>query len=158
EVETMRAALCAIEWPDDELAVFATLRGSLFAIGDEPLFLYRHAHRRLHPFRIAPDLPAAQAPIGEALALLAMLHRGRNHRPVADTIALLLEATRAHAAFALRPSGEQALANVLHLAELARAHQTGGGMSFRSFVERLLDDADGGQAAEAPILEEGSDG
>ena len=29
EVETMRAALAAIEWPDDELSVFATLRGAL---------------------------------------------------------------------------------------------------------------------------------
>ena len=158
EVETMRAALTAVEWPDDELAVFATLRGSLFAIGDEELLLYRHAHRRLQPFHIADDLPIAQAPIGEALRLLATLHRGRNRRPVADTIALLLEATRAHAGFALRPSGEQALANVLHLAELARTYESGGGMSFRGFVERLLDDADGGQASEAPILEEGSDG
>ena len=32
EVETLRAALAAIEWPDDELSVFATLKGSLFAI------------------------------------------------------------------------------------------------------------------------------
>ena len=30
EVETLRAALTAIEWPDDELSVFATLKGSLF--------------------------------------------------------------------------------------------------------------------------------
>ncbi|MCA1561109.1 MAG: UvrD-helicase domain-containing protein, partial [Acidobacteria bacterium] len=37
EVETIRAALAAIEWPDDELSVFATLRGALFAIGDEEL-------------------------------------------------------------------------------------------------------------------------
>ena len=35
EVETIRAALAAIEWPDDELSVFATLKGSLFAIDDE---------------------------------------------------------------------------------------------------------------------------
>ena len=27
EVETIRAALAAIEWPDDELSVFATLQG-----------------------------------------------------------------------------------------------------------------------------------
>ena len=44
EVETMRAALAAIEWPDDELSVFATLRGALFAIDDETLIEYRHAH------------------------------------------------------------------------------------------------------------------
>ncbi|MGH7790592.1 MAG: UvrD-helicase domain-containing protein, partial [Candidatus Binatia bacterium] len=94
EIETMRAALSAIEWPDDELAVYATLRGSLFAITDEALLLYRHTyretHRRLHPFHVPPDLPAPLAPIGEALALLAALHRGRNARPVADTVARLL--------------------------------------------------------------------
>ena len=33
EVEAIRAALAAIEWPDDELSVFATLRGPFFAIG-----------------------------------------------------------------------------------------------------------------------------
>ena len=42
EIETLRAALAAIEWPDDELSVFATLRGALFAIGDEELLEYRH--------------------------------------------------------------------------------------------------------------------
>ncbi|HSP97091.1 MAG TPA: UvrD-helicase domain-containing protein [Candidatus Dormibacteraeota bacterium] len=158
EVETMRAALAAIEWPQDELSLYATLRGSLFAISDEALFLYRQAHRALHPFRIAAELPAALAPIGEALALLGDLHRGRNRRPVADTIARLLDATRAHAGFALRPSGEQALANVLHVAELARTYEVGGGISFRGFVERLQEEAERAQTAEAPILEEGSDG
>jgi ATP-dependent exoDNAse (exonuclease V) beta subunit len=158
EVETMRAALTAVEWPDDELAVFATLRGSLFAVGDDALFVYRQTHGRLHPFRVPADLDGELAPIGEALALLAALHRGRNHRPVADTIARLLEATRAHAGFALRPSGEQILANVLHLAELARTYEATGGISFRGFVDRLLEDAERAQTSEAPILEEGSEG
>ncbi len=159
EVETMRAALAAIEWPDDELSVYATLRGSLFAIHDEQLFLYRQAHGALHPFRRpAGELPAPWQAIGEALALLRDLHRGRNRRPVADTIARLLEATRAHAGFVLRPAGEQALANVLHIAELARTYEAGGGISFRGFVERLHDEAERAQTAEAPILEEGSDG
>src|SRR5439155_17930756 len=52
EIETLRAALAAIEWPEDELSVFATLRGSLFAIGDEELLEYRHRIGRFHPFRI----------------------------------------------------------------------------------------------------------
>ncbi len=52
EVETMRVALTAIEWPGDELSVFAALKGSLFAIPDEALLLYRHRHGPLHPFRI----------------------------------------------------------------------------------------------------------
>ncbi|MDX2165446.1 MAG: UvrD-helicase domain-containing protein [Deltaproteobacteria bacterium] len=162
EVETMRAALAAIERPDDELAVYATLRGSLFGIDDDSLLRYRQPQlrtpRHLHPFRPVADLPEDLAPIGEALQLLATLHRGRNRRPVADTIARLLDATRAHAGFALRPSGEQALANVLHVAELARTYEAEGGLSFRGFVDRLHEEADRAQTAEAPILEEGSEG
>jgi ATP-dependent exoDNAse (exonuclease V) beta subunit len=158
EIETLRAALMAVEWPDDHLSVFATLRGALFAIGDEELFEYFHLCRRFHPFRIPETLPSHLGPIREALALLALLHRQRNRRAVADTISALLAATRAHVGFVLRPGGEQALANVLHVAELARQYELDGGMSFRGFVETLHAEASRGQAAEAPILEEGSDG
>jgi hypothetical protein len=101
--------------------VFATLRGGLFAIGDEELLEYRHRFpRALHPFRVPDAVPTHLAPIGEALDLLAELHTRRNRRPVAETITRLFDATRAHVAFALRPAGEQVLANALHVAELAR--------------------------------------
>src|SRR5262245_2461088 len=158
EVESIRGALAAIEWPDDELSVFATLRGSLFAIDDETLLEYRYQHRSLHPFRVPELVPPEHQPVAEALRLLRRLHSGRNYRPVGDTITQLLNATRAHVGFVLRPAGQQALANVLHVAELARQYECGGGLSFRGFVEELRDQADGGQVAEAPILEEGSDG
>src|SRR5207245_7376095 len=100
EVETVRAALAAIEWPDDELSVFAALKGSLFAIDDEHLLEFRHRFGTFHPFRVPKELggntgedlaltaePTAQlTPIAEALRLLQALHRGRNYRPVADPI------------------------------------------------------------------------
>jgi ATP-dependent helicase/nuclease subunit A len=158
EIETLRAALMAIEWPDDQLSVFATLRGALFAIGDEELLEYHHVASTFHPFRIPAELPKGLEPIREALGWLADWHRRRNRRPVAETIADLLGRTRAHVSFVLRPCGEQVLANVLHVAELARQYEIEGGMSFRGFVETLREAASGGQAAEAPILEEGSDG
>jgi ATP-dependent helicase/nuclease subunit A len=159
EVETIRAALTAIEWPDDELSVFATLRGSLFAVGDEPILKYRAQWGRLHPFRIPEgELPNDILPIKEALIVLRELHKQRNRRPVAEVLNTLLEATRAHAGFAMRPSGEQVLANVLHISELARAYQANGGISFRGFIEQLEEDAERGQVPEAPILEEGSEG
>jgi ATP-dependent helicase/nuclease subunit A len=173
EVETIRAALAAIEWPDDELSVFAALKGSLFAIDDEHLLEFRHRFAPLpfHPFRIPKELggnsggelalsgdPVAHLrPIADALRLLQHLHRGRNYRPVAETIGRLLADTRAHVGFILRPAGEQALANVLHVAELARQYEAGGGISFRGFIDELRDAASA-EAAEAPILEEGSDG
>ena len=159
EVATLRAALSAIEWPDAELSVFATLRGSLFGIGDEELLSYRSTFRRLHPFRIPREaVPEPLVPIVEALQLLRSLHVGRNRRPVAETINSLLQFTRAHAGLALRPSGEQALANVLHIAELARTYEAAGGISFRGFVTQLEAGAEHGRTADAPILEEGSDG
>jgi ATP-dependent exoDNAse (exonuclease V) beta subunit len=158
EIETLRAALAAVEWPDDELSVYATLRGSLFAIPDEVLLEYRDAHGRLHPFRQAKTELERLRPVIEGLELLRTLHRGRNRIPVAATIDRLLGAARAHAALVLRPSGEQVLANVLQVAELARQYEERGGISFRGFVERLDEEAERGEAAEAPILEEGSDG
>ena len=163
EVETMRAALSAVEWPDDELAVFAALRGALFAIGDEELFEWKQRFRVFHPFRIPPEIDQAadaqhQRPIADALRVLQHLHRRRNYRPVADTVQELLDATRAYVGIALRSGGEQALANVLHISELARDYEAGGGLSFRGFVDELHAAAESAQAAEAPILEEGSDG
>ena len=159
EIETLRAALAAIEWPDDELSVFATLRGALFAIGDEELLEFRHRHPRgFHPFRVPADLPAHLRPIGDTLAALARLHTMRNRRPVAETVTRLLDHTRAHVGFALRRGGEQVLANVLHVAELARQYERNDGLSFRGFVEALRDAAERGDATEAPIVEDGSDG
>jgi ATP-dependent helicase/nuclease subunit A len=158
EIETLRAALAAIEWPEDELSVFATLRGSLFAISDEDLLEYRHRIGRFHPFRIPDDFPASLAAIVEGLKLLQMLHRRRNRVPVPTTIASLLEVTRAHVGFALEHGGEQVLANVAHVIDLARRYEAEGGISFRGFIEALREQADSGEAGEAPILEEGSDG
>ncbi len=175
EVEAIRAALAAIEWPDDELAVFATLRGPFFAVGDEALLEWTHRFGTasagglkrfpFHPFRVPqifdgdtpPDVEHLR-PIAGALALLRQLHRRRNYVPVAETLHTLLGATRAHVGFALRSGGEQALANALHVAELARQFEAGGGISFRAFVDELRVAAETAQAAEAPILEEDSDG
>ncbi len=159
EVETLRAALTAIEWPEDELAVFSTLRGSLFAIPDHVLLQFHHDFGRLHPFRSLPEsMPAEFEPVGEALRILADLHRGRNRRPIAATVNALLESTRAHAGFALRPAGHQVLANVYRIADLARSFELSGGISFRGFVDELGTQAEKADSAEAPVLEEGAEG
>jgi len=58
----------------------------------------------------------------------------------------------------MRPGGEQALANVLHVADLARQYEARGAVSFRGFVEELIDAAERGKQPEANIHEEGSEG
>jgi len=158
EIETMRTALAAIEWPEDELSIYATLRGSLFGITDEELLEYRHRYQRLKPFAIPGDLPEHLRPIGDALRFLATLHRGRNYRPVADSLRRLFTETRCHAGFVMRPSGKQVLANVMQLIEQARVYDESGALSFRGFIEQLLDEAEHSRASEAPVLEEGSEG
>src|ERR1051326_5694145 len=159
EVETIRAALNAIEWPDDDLSVFATLKGSLAAIPDNLLLRFRYEVGPFRPFRPLPeDLHPDFHPIRDALAAIAEMHRKRNRRAVVETVNALLEMARAHAAFALRPSGNQVLANVYHICNLARAYELGGGYSFRGFVEQLNEQSETEDSTEAPIVEEGSEG
>src|SRR5712691_418221 len=159
EVEALRNALTAIEWPDDELAVFATLHGPLFAFTDSQLLAYRSRCSTLHPFRQVPaDLPEVLAEVVEALAFLRELHRKRNRRPTAETIGALLALTRAHAGFANWPTGEQALANLMRLTDMARRAEQNGLISFRAFVDWLEDQAENGEAGDAPVMEEGVDG
>jgi ATP-dependent exoDNAse (exonuclease V) beta subunit len=160
EVLAIRNALCAIEWPEDELRVFATLRGPLFALGDDALLAFRSELGRLHPLRRL-DAPALAPPlreVAEALDLLARLHLGRNRRPVAESITRLLAAVRGHAGIAIWPTGEQALANCLRTIDLARRFERGGAASFRAFVERLLAESERGEAEDAPVVEQGTEG
>lgn len=175
EVQAVRNALSAIEWPDDELSVYATLRGPFFALGDDAILAYRDAAgdgahlgplHPVHPMAAALGV-AAPVPedddgsvtaVAEALAILRRLHIGRNRRPIADTIEQLLAATRAHAGIAIWPTGEQALANVLRVMDMARRFESQGATSFRAFVEWLDAGAETGTAGEAPVVEEGTEG
>src|SRR5262249_4247566 len=146
-----------------------TLHGPFFALGDGALLAFRERYRSLNPFREVPvDAPDALREVGEALAVLRSLHRGRNRRPIADTIGQLLGATRAHAGLAVWPShhavlavwrrGWQALPTVPRLMALARRAERTGLTSFRAFVEWLADQAEHGEAGDAPIVEEGTEG
>jgi ATP-dependent helicase/nuclease subunit A len=168
EILALRNALTTIEWPDDELRVYATLRGPLFAFNDDALFTYRQTLnadgdlqiRRLHPMHPVErtQLEPAAREVADALALLGRLHVGRNRRPIAQTMLMLLDTVRAHAGIAMWPTGEQALANCLRMVDMARRFEQRGASSFRAFVERMEADAEAGQAEDAPIVEQGTEG
>lgn len=161
EVISLRNALAAIEWPDDAFSVYATLHGPFFALADDALLAFKHTQRHLHPLRHSGEttpLDALTQPVADALAVLRTLHVGRNRASIADTIARLLEATRAHAGVAVWPAGEQALGNILRLFDMARRFENGAVTSFRAFVSRLQDEAERGGVNEAAVVEEGTDG
>jgi ATP-dependent exoDNAse (exonuclease V) beta subunit len=167
EVMALRNAITAIEWPDDELKVFATLRGPFFAFSDEALLAFRQqingdgtiTIRHLNPVRLIDRaaLDPAGAEVADALDLLRRLHAGRNSRPIAETVTMLLQAVRAHAGIALWQNGEQALANCQRLIDMAR-HFERCASSFRAFVESVEEKAEHGEVNEAPIVEEGTEG
>lgn len=174
EVAAIRTALTALEWPDDTLALYATLRGPLFGFHDEDLLAY-HQTRCIDYLAAAaagptaPDQPIARnlattandppdpadlaLEISGALVTLAELHRARNHRPIADTIGRLLAATRAHAGFAMWPAGDQAVANVMRVMDLARRFEARGATSFRSFVDRLRADSERTRSGDSGALD-----
>jgi ATP-dependent exoDNAse (exonuclease V) beta subunit len=161
EVMALCAMLSAVEWPDDELAVYSTLRGPFFALTDAALLEHREAMGRLHP--LAPQIPAetataAQLEVAVALDVLRLAHYARNKQPIAHTVQALLAATRAHAGMAFWPSGEQALANVQRIVDDARRFDARAATSFRAFVARLSGQAERGEASGSGMLEEGSDG
>lgn len=163
ELLALRNALAAIEWPDDELRVFAALKGPLFALGDDALLAFKSAVGKLHPLRRRQENDAGVTlsplcrDVEDALAVLGELHRRRNRRPLVETLSRLLEATRGLTGMALWSTGEQALANTHQLLELARRFETNGATSFRAFVERLEESAESG-TGEATATEEDSDG
>ena len=133
--------------------VFATLKGPLFTLLDHSLLEYRQRVGRLHPFRLpAEPIDADLQDVVDSLRILQKLHLNRNYRPVTETLEMLLRETRAHLAFALRPPGEQVLANVLPIAELARKYEPNGGLSLRGFVEELRFGGDAIETGGAPIF------
>jgi ATP-dependent exoDNAse (exonuclease V) beta subunit len=159
EIDAMRVALAAIERPDDELSVFSTLRGPLFSMGDESLFLFRSRHGALHPFRATRgSLEGDALSIRAALDVLASLHRDRNRRPIALTLRELLDRTRAHAGFALWQAGDQVLANILRLLQIARTFEESGGLSFRGFVDHLDSLSEETDRSEQTMIEDGVEG
>ena len=77
EIIALRAVLTAIEWPDDALHVYASLRGPFVALSDESLLSFKRKMNHLHPMgQVDPEaLEPAEREVAEVLALLASLHR-----------------------------------------------------------------------------------
>ena len=165
EVEALRSALKAVEWPDDDLSVYATLRGGLFAFDDETLLRFKARYGGWHPFR-APrrargddgEVPPEFASLVDVLDFLAELHRRRNYRPIVATVQEVLARPRAQASMALRPAGNQVLGNAQRVCDLARRYELAGGRSFRGFVEQLDEEAERPASTQAPVVEEDAEG
>ncbi len=160
EVLALLTVIRAIEYPSDTLSVYGALRGPFLGLPDDALLVHRSAVGPLNPL-----LPLGEAlfdeatrPVAEALSILRELHLHRSRRPIADTLARFLDATRAHAGIAQWPNGEQALANVLRVLDVARRFESAGAASFRAFVEHLEGRVERGEGVDTPVVEERAEG
>lgn len=162
EILCLRTVLQAIEWPDDELQVYAALHGPLIALRDEALFAYQQSCGPLGAFAMAMHAPATaddgHDEVRSALALLQRLHLQRNARPICETLQAFLSETRAHAGLALWPRGDQVLSNVARLIDLARRFEREEGGSLRAFCDWLERSAERGEGRDASPSEEHSEG
>ena len=168
EIIALRNALTAIEWPDDELRVFATLRGPFFALSDDALLAFRQyldadgmlRTRRLHPMHAvdrdqlgpggAGGRRRSRSPGAASYRAQSPPHRADDHhaarggarscrhRPLADW----------------RASARQLLETGRSRAVLRARLQLHSGHSSNASKS----DAERGDVGEAPILEEGTEG
>jgi ATP-dependent helicase/nuclease subunit A len=137
EVGWTIAALSAIEDPHDAVALVGALRSPFFGVTDEALL---RLHAAGGEFSYLRPLPADTAPVlGEAWALLGVLHRERNALPPAAVVERLLARTEVLAAYALEPQGEARVANLLKVLDTARALEATGALTFRGLVRWLRD-------------------
>ena len=159
EIGVIRTALRAIEWPEDELSIYATLR-NLFGIWDSTLFKFRNGNvaHSLNPFaENPPDLDPEFQPIAKLSRCCASCIASEMSGRWRETINKLLTPLRGFTTFAFRKGGKRVLANVYRLLDIARSFEVTEATSFRSFIEYLDEQAEGGEAKEAPILEQEAD-
>ncbi|MBS2040873.1 UvrD-helicase domain-containing protein [bacterium] len=155
EVAVLRTALEAVEWPQDRLSVFATLRGPLFGL-DEPLLSpYWEKHGHFDPLQAKES---EHDPVAASLHLLAQLHHQRNQQPAGETLEQLVERTGFRLHLAQWPQGSQCLANLARLQRLSWTFEARGASSFRAFVDYLLELSEEESGSEGLAADEGLPG
>jgi len=151
EVQQLLAVLQAIDNPNDKVALVAALRSPFLGISDEELFMFHVRGGNLNYLQEAQGTVLEQS-----FRLLRELHEMRNQASVAALLKRLYEATSGLVLFLLKPQGEQRVANLMKIGDVARALDERGMLSFRGFVhwlsERREEEA---EEEEPPTLERG---
>ncbi|MFH1314374.1 MAG: UvrD-helicase domain-containing protein [Candidatus Eisenbacteria bacterium] len=154
EVQQLLAVLRSIENPYDTIALIAALRSPFFGISDDEIFMHHARAGGLNYLRSTGN----STPAGEALNLLASLHEIRNDVSVEALLHKLYCLTDAPVTYLLKPNGEQRVANLLKLADIARALYERGVYTLRGFVSWLSErEEEQAEESEAVTVEAGDD-
>jgi len=151
EVQQLLAVLQAIDNPNDKVSLIAAVRSPFFGVSDEELFLF-HAHGGSLNYL----QEARGTDLEQPFCLLRELHEMRNQERVAALLKRLYETTSGLVLFLLKPQGEQRVANLLKIGDVARALDERGMLSFRGFVRWLSErQEEEAEEEEPPTLERG---
>ena len=162
EVAELIALLRAVDDPTDTPSIVATLRSRAFGCSDDDLLAYSVAARGRIDYRDA-SLQEPE-PVVEALGVLRDLYRQRRGLSLTELVRRAIEAAGfielalARGGGGDGRGGAQVAANVLKVADQARAFTVSGGGGLRAFT-RWLDqqqDQEVGEA-EASVSEESDD-
>jgi ATP-dependent exoDNAse (exonuclease V) beta subunit len=140
EVAALRAVLLAIDNAADRLALVEALRSPFFGISDDDLARFVAKGGFLTYNAPTPEALVSE-PVAVAFEVLKSLHRKRRIDPPSAVVRSLFERTRAMPGFLLSRDGDQAVANLWKIAEIAQAYEAAGPATLRSFVRFLSEQA-----------------
>ncbi len=156
EVETLRAALQRDRVAGRRAGALRDAQGLAVRDPDNMLLRFRHEIGDLHPLAPVPEACWRRTSAGGArrwdLAATASrteppAHRGHVQRAAGG-------GARARGFRASGPAGNQVLGERVPRCRPGASFETGGGISFRGFVEELSRAPSAAESAEAPMVEE----
>jgi ATP-dependent exoDNAse (exonuclease V) beta subunit len=102
-----------------------------------------------------PGAAADMTALARAFELLGRLHRKRRAAAPSEVITQLFERTRVLPAFRAHPGGEQLVANLWKVLEVARAYEASGPATLRAVVRFLEEEARAGrEEGDSPVGEQ----
>lgn len=155
EIEAVLAVLKAVDHPEDEVDLVAALRSPFFAFSYEELFLFRRLGGRFDYLTEVLGQVDSRERFREAFAFLKKAKTLSREVPPSRLLTFLYEETHILPFFLLKPHGDQRVANLLKLVELAHALMDERPLTYRSFVE-FLKRMEGIEQteSESPLMEE----
>ena len=121
ETRALLSVLTAVDNPEDTIAVVAALRSSFFGLSDADLLFYRHAGGRFHYLRkLLGDFPR----MAHCFEQLRRWHQARATLTRSTLLDAILDESCILQFCLLLSDGEQAVANLLRVVQLARRFET----------------------------------
>jgi ATP-dependent helicase/nuclease subunit A len=158
EIGWLLNVLHAVEHPTDPVAVWGALRSPLFGCSDREVyeFVASGGSFDYRPSTGSGRTEGVPESIAAAYGILKELHDRRNLWSVPRMVEEVLVRTNALPIFLLTPQGEQRVANLAKVVQLARALEGSGILTYRAFVHWLRDmEKNAVDEAESPTVEEG---